>query len=103
MASAAATAFAEKHNAGLKTETPKAGGNHQLKSYVDRLVALETEKKATSDDIRDVKAEAKEHDFDPRALSVMVKREMEDAEKKAKRVALQETVDAYAAVLGFLD
>lgn len=103
MASAAAEAFAAKHNAGL---APKAGHNSknvELKSYLDRVVALETEKKTIGDDIRDVKAEAKEHGIDPRALAVMVKREMEDAEKKAKRLALEETVDAYAAALGFLN
>ena len=40
----------------------------QLKAIVERIEKLEEEKKASSDDIRDVYAEAKGNGFDPKAL-----------------------------------
>lgn len=114
MASAAAEAFAAKHNAKIREaqaadvvgDTPPAAGHNsgaQLKEYLKRRVALEETKIAAAEDIKEFNAEVKEHDIDPRALAVMAKRELEDAEKKAKRVAFQETVDSYAVALGFLD
>lgn len=117
MASAAATAFAEKHNAKIREaqaadvvgEAPKAGHNSAgeakavLKGYFDRRLALEQSKQELAEDIRELNTEVKAGGVDPRALAVMVKRELEDEEKKAKRVALQEVVDSYAVALGFLD
>ena len=41
----------------------------------------------------------KDRGVDPKVLGILVKRQLEDAEKKAKRVALEEKVDEYAAFL----
>ena len=99
-----AAEVAARHNAGVAAQaaSPVAGHNVSLKSYLDRLVELEEQKQALATDVRELKAEAKEHDIDPRALAVMAKRQMEDAEQKAKRVSFEETVDSYAAALGML-
>ena len=45
----------------------------QLKAIVERIERLEEEKKATSDDIRDVYAEAKGNGFDVKALRTIVR------------------------------
>lgn len=114
MARPEAEAFAAKHNAdvaakkaaaGLVGDPPAAGHNSgpPVKDYFKRRLALEQEKQTLAEDIRELNAEMKEHDIDPRAVAINVKREMEDVEKKAKRLALQETVDSYASILGFLD
>src|SRR5690606_4650930 len=55
-----------------------AAGN-QLKSIIERIERLEEEKKATSDDIRDVYAEAKSTGFDVKALRTIVRMRKQDA------------------------
>lgn len=98
MPSAAAEAIAAKHNAGIGHNS-----SPDVKSYVNRLVALETEKKTLAEDIRELKAEAKDKGLVPRALAAAAKLEMEGAEQRAKRVAFEETLDTYKAALGLLD
>ncbi|WP_439399861.1 DUF2312 domain-containing protein [Bradyrhizobium sp. PMVTL-01] len=45
----------------------------QLKSIIERIERLEEEKKAISDDIRDVYAESKGNGYDVKALRTIVK------------------------------
>lgn len=71
--------------------------NGQLKSITERINRLEDEKKQTSDDIRDVYAEAKSNGFNPKALRVIVRQQRADAKKAAE---LQADVDAYMVALG---
>ena len=61
-----ATAAAEKD------QTAHRFAKDQLKAIVERIERLEEEKKATSDDIRDVYAEAKGNGFDVKALRSIV-------------------------------
>ncbi len=74
----------------------------KLKSFVDRMVEREEEKRAVAQDIRDIKAEAKAAGVDPAALSAIVKEKLRDAEKAAKAEKLAETVDQYKHALGML-
>jgi uncharacterized protein (UPF0335 family) len=62
-----ATAAAEKEQAATRF------AKDQLKAFVERIERLEEEKKATSDDIRDVYAEAKGTGFDTKALRTIVR------------------------------
>ena len=71
----------------------------QLKAIIERIEKLEEEKKATSDDIRDVYAEAKGNGFNPAALRVIVRKQRADAKKAAELAA---DVDAYMAALGMI-
>jgi uncharacterized protein (UPF0335 family) len=71
--------------------------NAQLRSVIERINRLEDDKKAISDDIRDVYAEAKGNGFNPAALRVVVRQQRADAKKAAE---LQADVDAYMAALG---
>lgn len=101
--------LAAKHNAELIDGPPASGHNsgggapQGLKSYVERCVRLEEEKRSLAEDIKELKLEAKGRDIDTRVLGALVKRHMEDADKKAKRVAFEEKLDAYSIALGLLD
>lgn len=77
------------------------GGNSsaQLKAFIERIERLEEEKKALSDDIRSIYAEAKEAEFDTKALRAIIKRRKADPDKLK---AHEETVEAYMHALGML-
>lgn len=92
--SAGKTPQALSSNSGVPTN---------LKSYVERMVALKTEQQSLAEDIKELKVEAKANDIDPKVLVAIVKREMEDAETAEKRRAFEEKFDAYAFAIGLLD
>lgn len=69
----------------------------QLKAFIERVERLEEEKKALSDDIRDVYAEAKGNGFDTKALRTIVRmRKMDTAERQEQQAIL----DTYLHALG---
>jgi uncharacterized protein (UPF0335 family) len=69
----------------------------QLKAFVERIERLEEEKKATSDDIRDVYAEAKGTGFDTKALRSIVRLCKLDTDERREQ---QEVLDTYLHALG---
>lgn len=71
----------------------------QLKAIVERIERLEEEKKAISDDIRDVYSEAKGNGFDAKALREIVRMRKMDANERAERETILET---YLQALGML-
>ena len=71
----------------------------QLKSICERINRLEDSKKEISDDIRDVYAEAKSNGLNPKALRVVVRKQRDDAKKRAE---LEADVDAYMVELGLV-
>jgi uncharacterized protein (UPF0335 family) len=84
---------------------PAAGHNSskvaagQLRSVVERIEALEANKKDIADDIRDVYAEAKGNGYDLKALRTIVRlRKMKDGD----RTAQEEILDTYKQALGML-
>jgi uncharacterized protein (UPF0335 family) len=72
----------------------------QLKAFVERIERLEEEKKATSDDIRDVYAEAKGTGFDTKALRSIVRLRKQDTDERREQ---QEILDTYMHALGMLN
>jgi uncharacterized protein (UPF0335 family) len=70
-----------------------------LQSLIERIEAMEADKKAISEDIKDVYSEAKGRGFDVAAIKEIVKRRREDADKRSLREAI---VDTYLAALGQL-
>jgi uncharacterized protein (UPF0335 family) len=70
-----------------------------LKAFVERVERLEEEKKALSDDIRDVYSEAKANGFDVKALRTVVRLRKQDVQERAEQEAILET---YLAALGML-
>ena len=86
-----ATAPAEKEQAATRF------AKDQLKAFVERIERLEEEKKATSDDIRDVYAEAKGTGFDTKALRTIVRLRKLDMDERREQ---QEVLDTYLHALG---
>ena len=86
-----ATAAAEKEQAATRF------AKDQLKAIIERIERLEEEKKATSDDIRDVYAEAKGTGFDTKALRTIVRLRKLDMDERREQ---QEVLDTYLHALG---
>lgn len=71
----------------------------QLKAIIERIERLEEEKKAISDDIRDVYAEGKGNGFDVKALRAIIRLRKQDPNERQE----QETIlDTYMQALGML-
>ncbi|HWV51972.1 DUF2312 domain-containing protein [Pseudorhodoplanes sp.] len=71
----------------------------QLKAIVERIEKLEEEKKAISDDIRDVYGEAKGNGFDVKALRQIIRlRKIEPTEREEQDAILE----TYMHALGML-
>jgi uncharacterized protein (UPF0335 family) len=71
----------------------------QLKAIVERIEHLEEEKKAISDDIRDVYAEAKGNGYDVKALRKVIRLRKQDKNERAEEEAVLET---YMHALGMI-
>jgi uncharacterized protein (UPF0335 family) len=87
-------------NAAHPEEPTARFGKDQLKAIVERIERLEEEKKATSDDIRDVYAEAKGTGFDPKALRSIVRMRKLDSDERREQ---QEVLETYMHALGMLN
>ena len=77
----------------------KAGGvaGERLKSFIERVERLEEEKKALTDDIRDVYSEAKANGFEVKVMRQIVKIRKMDKDDLDEQEALLET---YMRALG---
>jgi uncharacterized protein (UPF0335 family) len=91
-----ASAAAEKLEAEKATTT---FARDQLKAVIERIERLEEEKKTTSDDIRDVYAEAKGNGFDVKALRTIVRLRKLDTDERREQESILET---YMHALGML-
>jgi uncharacterized protein (UPF0335 family) len=101
---------AAKHNESVKAKADKAertaaGSNSQgqLKSYVDRFISLAEQATDIRTDTSELAKEAKGNGFDPAAIKAIVKQQMEDEAKKAKREQRETIIDTYKNALGMLD
>jgi uncharacterized protein (UPF0335 family) len=90
-----ATATATKEDEAPATRFAK----DQLKAIIERIERLEEEKKAISDDIRDVYAEAKGNGYDVKALRTIIRMRKEDPNDRAEQETILET---YLQALGML-
>jgi uncharacterized protein (UPF0335 family) len=85
--------------AAAKEETSHRFAKDQLKAIIERIERLEEEKKATSDDIRDVYAEAKGTGFDIKALRTIVRMRKQDTDERREEQAV---LEMYMNALGML-
>jgi uncharacterized protein (UPF0335 family) len=69
----------------------------QLKAFVERIERVEEERKALSDDLRDIYAEAKGNGYDTRAMRVIVRKRKLDQDERLNQEQLVET---YMIALG---
>jgi uncharacterized protein (UPF0335 family) len=97
-ANAAATNAAVTNDPSAQDATHRFAKD-QLKALVERIERLEEEKKAISDDIRDVYGEAKGNGFDVKALRTVVRLRKQDLNERKEQEAILET---YLHALGML-
>ena len=90
-----------KSSSSKESDIIPVGGNSgaRLKSFVERIVRLEGEKKSLGEDVRDVYTEAKSVGFDTKILRKVVKRSQMDAQKRAEE---DELLDMYEHALSQL-
>lgn len=69
----------------------------QLKAIVERVERLGEEKKAISDDIKDVFAEAKANGFDVKALRALIRLRKQDPDERKEHEAI---LEVYMHALG---
>lgn len=72
---------------------------NQIKSIVERIENLESEKKALADDIKDVYGEARGNGFDTKVLRKIVAMRKRDAQDRKEEEAVMEL---YLQALGML-
>jgi uncharacterized protein (UPF0335 family) len=86
--------------AAVKDEAPATRfAKDQLKAIIERIERLEEEKKAISDDIKDVYAEAKGNGYDVKALRTIIRLRKEDPNERAEQETILET---YLQALGMI-
>ena len=71
----------------------------QLRAIIERVERLEEDKKAISDDIKDIYAEAKGNGYDVKALRTIVRMRRQDADERAEQEAI---LDAYKVAMGMV-
>jgi uncharacterized protein (UPF0335 family) len=78
-----------------KHDDMPVGGNAgaRLKSFVERIVRLEEEKKELGEDVKDVYTEAKSVGFDTKILRKVVKRHQMDPDKRREEDDLIDTYE----------
>ena len=86
--------------AAQQEETSHRFAKDQLKAIIERIERLEEEKKTTSDDIRDVYAEAKGTGFDIKALRTIVRMRKQDTDERREEQAV---LEMYMNALGMLN
>lgn len=76
---------------------PSSVAAEQLKSFIERIERLETEKTTISDDIKDVFAEAKSAGYDVAILREVLRIRKQD---KAEREEKEAILELYLSALG---
>lgn len=84
------------------TEAPTVGHNSgiagdRLKTYVERIQRLETEKSGVAEDIKDIFTEVKAAGFDTKVVRQLLRRQKMDAAEREEQDAL---LELYERVFG---
>jgi len=74
----------------------------RLRSFIERIVKLEEEKKGLADDIRDVYGEAKSDGYEVKALRRVVRIQRMDQSQKAAHEEVETILETYLQSLGML-
>jgi uncharacterized protein (UPF0335 family) len=69
----------------------------QLRAFVERIERMEEEKKAITDDIKEIYAEAKGNGFDTKVLRQVIRIRKQDRNERLEQEAI---LDLYMAALG---
>ena len=68
-----------------------------IRAFIERIERMEEEKKAISDDIKEIYAEAKGNGFDTKVLRTIIRLRKQDASERMEQEAL---LELYMAALG---
>ncbi len=85
-----------KDKSPAETGSEEINSGH-LRAFIERIERLNEEKKALSEDIKEVYAEAKGNGFDPKILRKIVSIRGQDPDKRVEEETL---LDLYMAALG---
>ena len=85
-----------KDTSPAETGTAEINSGH-LRAFIERIERLNEEKKALSEDIKEVYAEAKGNGFDPKIIRKIVSIRGQDPEKRSEEEVM---LDLYMAALG---
>lgn len=91
--------IARAGSAMSKEEPATRFAKDQLRAIIERIERLEEEKKAISDDIRDVYAEAKGNGYEVKSLREIVRMRKQDADERREHETILET---YMQALGMI-
>ncbi len=80
----------------IATGSAEVNAGH-LRAFIERIERLEEEKKALSDDVKDVYGEAKANGFDVKVMRKIVSIRKQDRDK---RIEEETILDLYLAALG---
>lgn len=83
-------------------ETSDTGGvaGDRLKSFIERVERLETEKKVIAEDIKEVYAEAKTTGFEPKIIRKIVSYRKMELEKRREE---SELLELYMSAIGMAE
>jgi uncharacterized protein (UPF0335 family) len=81
----------------MSTVSPDSVAQDQLRAFIERIERMEEEKKAITDDIKEIYAEAKGNGFDVKVLRQIVRIRKQDASERMEQEAL---LDLYMSALG---
>ena len=81
----------------VERDSPAQVTDPQLSQLVERIERLEEEKQNIMADIREVYAEAKANDYDPKIMRKVVALRKQDPKDRAE---IQAVLDSYLAALG---
>lgn len=84
---------------GTNHKTAENVAAKELRQFLERVERLEEEKKTISDDIKDVKGEAKGRGYDMKAFNQILKERKQDRDE---RMEFEAILDTYRAALGML-
>lgn len=90
-----------------ETESPAAPGNNsmpkrgetdaRLRSFIERVERVESEKAELAEDIKEIYGEAKANGYDPKIMRKIVRKRKMDAEKRKEEEAL---IEVYSLAVG---
>jgi len=83
----------------MATVSPDSVAQDQLRAFIERIERMEEEKKAISDDIKEIYAEAKGNGFDTKALRKIVALRKMDTDERREA---EEILETYMHALGML-
>jgi uncharacterized protein (UPF0335 family) len=87
------------HNSDGVTETSQTVAAGQLRAFIERIERLEEDKKALSDDVREIYSEMKGVGFDTKAVRTIIRWRKKDAAERQEEASI---LELYAGALGMV-